>query len=75
MPKREDGQVVETAVEARGAEEHGPTNVSIWALGLVVAALRSGIFPVFQNLTNLTASCWSAVMSRPRLRSRSCFRA
>jgi hypothetical protein len=39
MPKQENGQIVETAIEARGAER-GPTvrNVLVWSLGLVVAA-------------------------------------
>ena len=39
MPKQDNGQVVETAIEARGAER-GPTvrNVLVWSLGLVVAA-------------------------------------
>jgi hypothetical protein len=39
MPKQENRQIVETAIEARGAER-GPTvrNVLVWSLGLVVAA-------------------------------------
>jgi hypothetical protein len=39
MAKLENGHVVETAQEARGAER-GPTvrNVLVWSLGLVVAA-------------------------------------
>jgi hypothetical protein len=39
MPKQEHGQIVETAIEARGAER-GPTvrNVLVWSLGLVVVA-------------------------------------
>jgi hypothetical protein len=39
MAKREDEQIVETAIEARGAER-GPTvrNVLVWSLGLVVVA-------------------------------------
>ena len=39
MAKQEHGHVVETAIEARGAER-GPTvrNVLVWSLGLVVAA-------------------------------------
>jgi hypothetical protein len=39
MAKQEHGQVVETAIEARGAER-GPTvrNVLVWSLSLVVAA-------------------------------------
>jgi hypothetical protein len=40
MPKQENGKVVETAIEARGAER-GPTvrNVLLWSLGLVIVAL------------------------------------
>jgi hypothetical protein len=39
MSKQENGQIVETAIEARGAER-GPTvrNVLVWSLGLVVTA-------------------------------------
>jgi hypothetical protein len=39
MAKREDEQIVETAIEARGAER-GPTvrNVLAWSVGLVVVA-------------------------------------
>jgi hypothetical protein len=39
MTKRENEQIVQTAVEARGAER-GPTirNVLVWSLGLTVAA-------------------------------------
>ena len=39
MPRQENGQIVETAIEARGAER-GPTvrNVLFWSLGLVVGA-------------------------------------
>ncbi|WP_439924428.1 hypothetical protein [Nitrobacter sp. JJSN] len=50
MPKREDGQVVETAVEARGAER-GPTmrNVLTWGLGLVVAAFAVVYFLYFKT--------------------------
>lgn len=38
MPKQKNGQVVETAIEARGAER-GPTvrNVLVWSRGLVAA--------------------------------------
>jgi hypothetical protein len=45
MPKQENGQVVETAVEARGAERR-PTvrNVLVWSLGLVMD--RGGLFRV-----------------------------
>jgi hypothetical protein len=44
MPKQKNGKVVETAIEARGAEL-GPTvrnevrNVLLWSLGLVIVAL------------------------------------
>jgi hypothetical protein len=39
MPKKEDGHIVETTIEARGAER-GPTvrNMLVWGTGLVVAA-------------------------------------
>jgi hypothetical protein len=39
MAKIENEQIVETAIEARGAER-GPTvrNVLVWSLGLVVVA-------------------------------------
>jgi hypothetical protein len=39
MAKREGEQIVETAIEARGAER-GPTvrNVLVWSLALVVVA-------------------------------------
>ena len=39
MPKLEDGHIVETTLEARGAER-GPTvrNVLVWGIGLVVVA-------------------------------------
>jgi len=48
MPKQENGHVVETAIEARGAER-GPTvrNVLAWSLGLVDRSLRGGLFRVF----------------------------
>jgi hypothetical protein len=50
MPKQENGQVVETAIEARGAER-GPTvrNVLIWSLGLVVAAFAVIYFVFFRT--------------------------
>jgi hypothetical protein len=49
MPKQENGQVVETAMEARGAER-GPTvrNVLVWSLGLVVAAFSVIYFVLFR---------------------------
>jgi hypothetical protein len=45
MPKQENRQIVETAIEARGAER-GPTmrNVLVWSLGLVVAAFAAIYF-------------------------------
>jgi hypothetical protein len=43
MGKQENGQIIDTAKEARGAEL-GPTvrNVLVWSLGLVVAAEGRG---------------------------------
>jgi hypothetical protein len=48
MLKQENGRVVETAIEARGAER-GPTvrNVLVWSLGLVVAAFAVIYFVAF----------------------------
>jgi hypothetical protein len=48
MQKRENGQVVETAIEARGAER-GPTvrNVLVAGIGLVVAAFVVVYFVYF----------------------------
>jgi hypothetical protein len=53
MPKQENEQVVETAIEARGAER-GPTvrNVLVWSLGLVVAAFAVVYF-VFYSIWSL----------------------
>jgi hypothetical protein len=50
MPKQENEQVVETAIEARGAER-GPTvrNVLVWSLGLVVAAFAVIYFVFFRT--------------------------
>ncbi|MEO6781648.1 MAG: hypothetical protein ABI196_12185 [Bradyrhizobium sp.] len=50
MPKQENGHVVETAIEARGAER-GPTvrNVLAWSLGLVVAAFVVVYFVFFRT--------------------------
>jgi hypothetical protein len=50
MPKQEHGRVVETAIEARGAER-GPTvrNVLVWSLGLVVAAFAVVYFLYFKT--------------------------
>jgi hypothetical protein len=50
MPKQENGQVVETAIEARGAER-GPTvrNVLVWSVGLVVAAFVVIYFAFFRT--------------------------
>jgi hypothetical protein len=49
VAKREHGQIVETAVEMRGAER-GPTvrNVLLWSLGLVIATLAI-VYSVFFN--------------------------
>jgi hypothetical protein len=49
MPKQENGQVVETTIEARGAER-GPTvrNVLVWSIGLVVAAFAVIYFVFFR---------------------------
>jgi hypothetical protein len=49
MPKRENGHVIETAVEARGAER-GPTvrNVLVWSIVLVVAAFAVLYFVFFK---------------------------
>ncbi|WP_198137066.1 hypothetical protein [Nitrobacter hamburgensis] len=48
MPKKENGRVVETAIEARGAER-GPSvrNVLIWSTGLVVAGFVAVYFLYF----------------------------
>ena len=50
MLKQENRQVVETAIEARGAER-GPTvrNVLVWSLGLVVAAFAVVYFVFFRT--------------------------
>jgi hypothetical protein len=50
MPERENRQVVETAIEARGAER-GPTmrNVLVWSLGLVVTAFAVIYFVFFRT--------------------------
>jgi hypothetical protein len=50
MAKQEDGRIVETAKEARGAER-GPTvrNVLVWSLGLVVAAFIVVYFIFFKT--------------------------
>jgi hypothetical protein len=49
MAKQEHGRLVETAIEARGAER-GPTvrNVLVWSLGLVVAAFVVVYFLYFK---------------------------
>ena len=48
MPKQENGQIIETAIEARGAER-GPTlrNVLVWSLGVAVAAFAVIYFVFF----------------------------
>lgn len=50
MSKQENGRIVETAIEARGAER-GPTvrNVLVWSLGLVVAAFAVIYFIFFRT--------------------------
>ena len=50
MPKQENGQVVKTAIEARGAER-GPMvrNVLAWSLGLVVIAFAVIYFVFFRT--------------------------
>jgi hypothetical protein len=50
MPKQENGHVVETAIEARGAER-GPAvrNVLAWSIGLVVAAFVVVYFVFFRT--------------------------
>lgn len=49
MARLENEQIVETAVEARGAER-GPTvrNVLVWSLGLVVGAFVVIYFAFFR---------------------------
>ena len=50
MAKKEDETIVETAVEARGAER-GPTvrNVLVWSLGLVIVAMVVVYFVFFRT--------------------------
>ncbi|WP_291858308.1 hypothetical protein [Bradyrhizobium sp.] len=50
MAKRENEQIVETAIEARGAER-GPTvrNVLVWSLALVVVAFAVIYFVFFRT--------------------------
>ena len=50
MAKQEHGHVVETAIEARGAER-GPTvrNVLVWSLGLAVAAFAVVYFVFYST--------------------------
>jgi len=50
MAKQEHGHIVETAIEARGAER-GPTvrNVLVWSVGLVVAAFAVIYFLYFKT--------------------------
>jgi hypothetical protein len=50
MTKLENEQVVETAVEARGAER-GPTvrNVLVWSVGLVIVAFAIVYFVFFRT--------------------------
>jgi hypothetical protein len=50
MVEKHGGQIVETAIEARGAER-GPTvrNVLVWGLGLVVVAMAIVWFVFFKT--------------------------
>jgi hypothetical protein len=50
MAKLENEQIVETAIEARGAER-GPTirNVLVWSLGLVIVAFIVIYFVFFKT--------------------------
>ncbi len=50
MAKHENEQIVETAMEARGAER-GPTvrNMLVWSLGLVVVAFAVIYFAFFRT--------------------------
>jgi hypothetical protein len=50
VPEKQGDQIVETAIEARGAER-GPTvrNVLVWSLGLAVAAMVIVWFVFFQT--------------------------
>lgn len=50
MAERENGRIVETAQEARGAER-GPTvrNVLVWSMGLVVVAFAIVYFAFFRT--------------------------
>jgi hypothetical protein len=50
LEKQGNGQIVETAKEARGAEL-GPSvrNVLVWSLGLVVSALAVTYFMFFRT--------------------------
>jgi hypothetical protein len=50
MSENKNGTIVETAVEARGAER-GPTvrNVLVWSLGLAVVAMAIVYFVFFRS--------------------------
>ena len=50
MAKQEDGHIVETAIEARGAER-GPSvrNMLVWVTGLVVVAFAVIYFLYFRT--------------------------
>ncbi|MEO6381247.1 MAG: hypothetical protein ABIO35_04405 [Nitrobacter sp.] len=50
MAKQEDGHIVETAIEARGAER-GPSvrNMLVWGTGLVVVAFAVIYFLYFRT--------------------------
>jgi len=65
MAKQEYGHIVETAIEARGAER-GPTvrNVLVWSLGLVVGAAGHAAGLAGSSLTP-RATITSAPSDRP----------
>ena len=58
MAKQEHGHIVETAIEARGAER-GPTvrNVLVWSIGLVVAAFAV-IYFLYTPFTSRPENLW-----------------
>lgn len=57
MSKLENGRIVETAIEARGAER-GPTvrNVLAWSTGLVVAGFAVVYLLYFERLCSPVSS-------------------
>src|ERR1700730_5914128 len=78
MPKQEHGQVVETAIQARGARTHGAQRGAGLESWPGRGSLRGGLFPVFQNLTSLIASAGQRRvdgLGHDRSRSTGAFRA